>query len=86
MQIFFLNGLSRLLKNGHLPVKLHSSAPREYPREAGKSFFNRTLNKLSKFTDHEIMDVRDETHIIHSCYAAGWKNISAIFLGVRNIF
>ena len=27
MQIFFLNGLWRLLKNGHLPVKLHSSAP-----------------------------------------------------------
>ena len=27
MQIFFLNGLCRLLKNGHLPVKLHSSAP-----------------------------------------------------------
>ena len=27
MQIFFLNGLWRLFKNGHLPVKLHSSAP-----------------------------------------------------------
>ena len=27
MQIFFLNGLWRLLKNGHLPVKLHSIAP-----------------------------------------------------------
>ena len=27
MQIFFLNGLWRLLKNGHLPVKLHSSTP-----------------------------------------------------------
>ena len=27
MQFFFLNGLFRLLKNGHLPVKLHSSAP-----------------------------------------------------------
>ena len=27
MQIFFLNGLWRLLRNGHLPVKLHSSAP-----------------------------------------------------------
>ena len=27
MQIFFLNRLWRLLKNGHLPVKLHSSAP-----------------------------------------------------------
>ena len=26
MQILFLNGLWRLLKNGHLPVKLHSSA------------------------------------------------------------
>ena len=26
-QFFFLNGLWRLLKNGHLPVKLHSSAP-----------------------------------------------------------
>ena len=24
---FFLNGLWRLLKNGYLPVKLHSSAP-----------------------------------------------------------
>ena len=27
MQIFFLNGLWRFLKNEHLPVKLHSSAP-----------------------------------------------------------
>ena len=27
MQVFFLNGLWRFLKNGHLPVKLHSSAP-----------------------------------------------------------
>ena len=27
MQIFFLNGLWRSLKNGHLPFKLHSSAP-----------------------------------------------------------
>ena len=27
MQIFFLNGFSRLLQNGHLPVKLHSSPP-----------------------------------------------------------
>ena len=27
MQIFFPNGLWRFLKNGHLPVKLHSSAP-----------------------------------------------------------
>ena len=27
MQIFFLNGLSRFSKNGHLCVKLHSSVP-----------------------------------------------------------
>ena len=27
MQIFFLNRLWRLLKNGHLPVKLYLSAP-----------------------------------------------------------
>ena len=27
MQISFLNGLWRSLKNGHLPVMLHSSAP-----------------------------------------------------------
>ena len=26
MQIFFQNGLWRFLKNGHLPVKLHSGA------------------------------------------------------------
>ena len=32
------------------------------------------------------MDVFDETHIIHSCYAAGWENISAIFLGVKKTF
>ena len=32
------------------------------------------------------MDVRDETHTIHLCYAAGWENISAIFLGVKNTF
>ena len=35
---------------------------------SGKHFF-RTLDNLRKFA--EIMDVRDETHIIHSCYAAG---------------
>ena len=23
----------------------------------------------------EIMDVRDGTHIIHSCHAAGWDNL-----------
>ena len=28
MQYFFLNGLWRFLKNGHIPIKLHSSAPR----------------------------------------------------------
>ena len=28
MQFFFLKGLWRLLKDGHLPVKLHSSVPR----------------------------------------------------------
>ena len=28
MPIFFLNGLWRFLTNGHLPVNLHSSAPR----------------------------------------------------------
>ena len=27
MQIFFLNGLWKLFKNRHLPVKLHSSVP-----------------------------------------------------------
>ena len=27
MQVFFLNGLWRFLKNGYLPVKLHASAP-----------------------------------------------------------
>ena len=31
----------------------------------------RTLDNLWKFA--EIMDVRDETHIIHSCYVAGWE-------------
>ena len=30
------------------------------------------------------MDVHDETHIIDSCCAAGWRNIVAIFLGVAN--
>ena len=31
----------------------------------------KTLDNLLKFA--EIMDVRDETHIIHSCYAADWE-------------
>ena len=31
----------------------------------------RTLDNLGKFS--EIMDVRDETHVIHTCYAAGWE-------------
>ena len=30
MQIFFLNGLWRFLKNGHIPVKLYSSAPHDF--------------------------------------------------------
>ena len=29
----------------------------------------------------KIMDVRDETHIIHSCYAAGWKKYLCHFPG-----
>ena len=37
---------------------------------SGEIFF-RTLGNFWKFA--EIMDVRDETHIIHSCYAAGWE-------------
>ena len=49
-----------------------------------RKFFFRTLDNLWKFA--EIMDVCDETHIIHLCYAAGWENISAIFLGVQNTF
>ena len=48
--------LENCLLNGH------------YRREAAKIFF-RTWDSLQKFA--EIMDVRDETHIIHSCYAAG---------------
>ena len=47
--------------------------------------------KRRKFLDNllkcaEIMEVRDETHIIRKCYAAGWENISVIFLGVKNTF
>ena len=41
-----------------------------YRREAVKIFV-RTLENLWKFP--EVMDVRDETHIIHSCHAAGWE-------------
>ena len=33
--------------------------------------FFRTLDNPWKFA--EIMNVRDETHIIHSCYGAGWE-------------
>ena len=40
-----------------------------WPR-SGEIFF-KTLHNLRKFA--EIMDVHDETHIIHSCYAAGWE-------------
>ena len=36
-----------------------------------RKIFFRTLNNLSEFA--EIMDVRDETHIIHPYYAAGWE-------------
>ena len=35
MQILFLNGLWRFLKNGHLPDKLHSSAPRVWLIQLG---------------------------------------------------
>ena len=50
--------VANFLLNGH------------YCREAAKICF-RTLDNLWKFA--EIMDVRDETHIIHSCYPAGWE-------------
>ena len=38
----------------------------------GANFFQ-NFNNLWKFA--EIMDVHDETHIIHSCYAAGCKKM-----------
>ena len=41
-----------------------------YCRKAAKILF-RTLDNLSKLA--EIMDVRDEMHIIHLCYVAGWE-------------
>ena len=37
------------------------------------------MDNLSKFA--EIMDVRDETHIIHSCYAADWEKHQCHLLG-----
>ena len=52
------NFLENCLLNGH------------YRLEEAKIFL-RTWDNLQKFV--EIMDVRDETHIIHSCYAAGWE-------------
>ena len=42
---------------------------RHYGREAANFF--KILHNLWKFAG--IMDVLDETHIIHSCYAAGWE-------------
>ena len=38
--------------------------------KAEKIFF-RTLDNLWKFA--KIIDVLNETHIIHLCYAAGWE-------------
>ena len=32
------------------------------------------------------MNVHDKTHVIRSCWAADWENISAIFLGVKNTY
>ena len=43
-----------------------------------------TFDNLWEFA--EIMDIGDETHMIHSCYATGLENISVIFLGVKNTF
>ena len=53
-----------------------------YRREAAKDFL-KTFDNFENFA--EIMDVIDETHVSHSCYAAG-KNICTIFLGVQNTF
>ena len=50
--------LKNVLLNGHCR------------RKVAKILF-RTLDNLRKFA--EITDVRDEMHIIHSCYAAGFE-------------
>ena len=58
-EIHFLGDFSEnFLLNGHSRRKVE------------KNLF-KTLDNLCKFA--EIMDVLDEMHTIHSCYAAGWK-------------
>ena len=53
MQIFFLNGLWRLLRNGHLPVKLHSSAPPSFGK--GTVLFLRRIRATAHaFKSHDL--------------------------------
>ena len=50
MQFFFLNRLWRLLKNGHLPVRLHSSAPPGgYEHDVGRKEYIWTLSMCTVF-------------------------------------
>ena len=51
MQAFLLNGLSRFLKNGHLPVKLHSSVPpRVHPKPYGRPKSHMDLKTIKSIT------------------------------------
>ena len=62
MQLFFLNGLWKFLKNGHLPVKLHSSAP---PGPKSKSQIHGLLNRhfvLTNRLNHELPDCETGFH------------------------
>ena len=45
MQIFFLTGLWKFVKKGHLPVKLHSSAP----RASGRSYHQKIGSQVKTF-------------------------------------
>ena len=72
MQIFFLNRLWRLLKNGHLPIKLHSSAPPPPPGifPARKySYIVCGISDVSKHTSDWNMEVIDPTTDDHGYFS-----------------
>ena len=67
MQFFSLNGLWRFLKNGHHPVKLHSSAP---PPPSQSDIIIKTV------TDPEILPLPNDDRLPYSDVWSGFSVVA----------